>query len=350
MSTSIFEELTKHTKQTIDTMEEEDSQYFKNVYGVEFLNATSNQGIVFNNWVKHPAVLVQAADLVKTKFAKEGKTVPTSSTDATFDEFIDEMFFYGIAITGKNQLKNIHGKVLSQVRTTLIYDTDGIVDYGKRIIAAYEEVGVDRTKVIVKIPVTWEAMQAVPILKKENISCLGTVVQTLEQAVIAAEAGCVAISPYVDEFKYNLDPASYVKEDLSKNYGYVETVKIHKYYKAYGIKCNICIASMIGINTMLYMSGIDEMTTPILTIHKCLTTPVPKDFKFPYLKHEYTAAEAGPKLAFFNEKKEHYYDTLNKNTVGTDRINFACKFFEDMHGKSALLMKNTLLEHDYIKN
>ena len=52
---------------------------------------------------------------------------------------------------------------------------------------------------------TWEGLQACRELTSLGIKTLATTLFTMEQAVLAAEAGCFSISPFVHELKAFFD-------------------------------------------------------------------------------------------------------------------------------------------------
>lgn len=57
-----------------------------------------------------------------------------------------------------------------------------------------------------KVPGTYEGLRGCRQLKTEGIKTLATTVFTMEQAILAGEAGCVSISPFVHELKMGFDP------------------------------------------------------------------------------------------------------------------------------------------------
>lgn len=63
------------------------------------------------------------------------------------------------------------------------------------------------SRIIIKVPSTWEGMQACRKLKSLGIKTLATTLFSLEQAVLAAEAGCIYISPFLNELKATFDPS-----------------------------------------------------------------------------------------------------------------------------------------------
>ncbi|KAG7828632.1 hypothetical protein KL920_003128 [Ogataea angusta] len=338
---TVFDEVSKHTLISIDTMSQEDKEFLMRKYNIEFLNATSNQVICFVNWQHHQEVVYEAIKLVNKKF---GDSVPKSASAANFKEYIQEIKYYGTAISGRNQLKGLKGCVLSQITPEHLYDEEATYSGVKKLIEAYEDIGVDRSKVIVKLGTSYETMQAAKrLFNEDKIQILGTMIHSLEQAILAAEADCVAISPYVDDLSYNVDPSSYKDEPLDKHYGYNLAVAIHKYYRAYQIKTVNCVAAQIGITPTLALAGVDEMTLPPPTLNKILNSPLPADYKGPVLKQTYTPEEAGAELSFINDK-EKFYSLLNSNATALKRINGARDVFVTFDAKASQLIETVLSE------
>ena len=64
-------------------------------------------------------------------------------------------------------------------------------------IALYEDAGIGRERVLIKLASTWEGIRAAEVLQKEGIHCNLTLLFSLAQAVACAEAGAQLISPFV---------------------------------------------------------------------------------------------------------------------------------------------------------
>jgi transaldolase len=64
----------------------------------------------------------------------------------------------------------------------------------------------DDSRFVMKVAATWEGLQACRELRNLGIKTLGTTLFSMEQAVLAGEAGCVSISPFVRELKEMVDP------------------------------------------------------------------------------------------------------------------------------------------------
>lgn len=64
----------------------------------------------------------------------------------------------------------------------------------------------DTKRVCIKIPSTWEGLQACHILESSGIATLATTLFTFEQFALASEVGCHYIAPYVNELKVHFEP------------------------------------------------------------------------------------------------------------------------------------------------
>ncbi|QPG77010.1 hypothetical protein FOA43_004405 [Brettanomyces nanus] len=333
--TSAFDAIAKYSNISLDTLDVEDREFYENHFGIKFYNATSNQGICYGNWSKHPEVVIEAARFVKTK---------TGAKESTGDDFLEKVILYSIALSGKKQLQGLKHCVMSQIRPAYADNEEKTFNYAMGIIHAYEDLGVDRSRVVIKIPVTWESMHAAYRLEHdEKVKCLGTVVHSFEQGVVAAEAGCTYIAPYVDTFSEVLDASTFSDPDPEDNYGVLLTRKLQKYYRAYGIKTEIVIAALIGYRSVLAVSGVDEMTLSPVILNKLLANKAPEGFKTPYLAKSYSTKEAGEKISLFNDKKA-YYAKFNANKTAVERYEQVKQFFTDADNSSKKLLRGIFKE------
>ena len=170
---------------------------------------------------------------------------------------VDKLFVnFGLEI-----LKIIPGRVSTEADARLSFDTKGSVEKARKLIALYDEAGIDRERILIKIASTWEGIKAAEQLKKEGIHCNMTLLFSLAQAVASAEAGIQLVSPFVGRIldwyqKYNstnhVPPAEEPGVILVKN--------IYNYYKYFGYKTEVMAASFRNIGEILELSGCDLMT------------------------------------------------------------------------------------------
>ena len=97
-------------------------------------------------------------------------------------------------------------------------DRDAIVGKARRMAEMFRELDVDvAERVLFKIPCTWEGVQAVETLEREDIKCHVTQVYSLEQAAAAARAGASLVQTYVGRVRtwYQKHPVSLVHNHLA---------------------------------------------------------------------------------------------------------------------------------------
>lgn len=174
---------------------------------------------------------------------------------------------------GAKMLELVPGRVSTEVDIRLSYDTEASVQRARQIIRMYEEMGINRSRVLIKLAGTWEGIQAAKILEKENIQCNITLVFSFLQAAAAAQAGAYLISPFpgriLDWYKSKSGRQSF---HPSADPGVLLVKRIYSFYKNYGYR-TICMpaswrpsrgADVDGsdIDEILALAGVDEMTIP----------------------------------------------------------------------------------------
>lgn len=90
----------------------------------------------------------------------ELQTTKTTTTCRTVDEKIAEAFDYLSVLFGVEILKIVPGRVSTEVDARLSFDTKGSIDKALKLIALYEELGIDRNRILIKLASTWEGIQA----------------------------------------------------------------------------------------------------------------------------------------------------------------------------------------------
>merc|ERR1711991_978499 len=105
---------------------------------------------------------------------------------------------------------------------------------GRELMALYKAAGIGPDRVLLKIATTWEGVKAAEILEKEGFHCNMTLLFSLAQAQIAAEAKATLISPFVGRItdffkaKQNVDGFKPAEDP-----GVQSVQRIYNYYKAH---------------------------------------------------------------------------------------------------------------------
>jgi transaldolase len=125
----------------------------------------------------------------------------------------------------------------------------------------YEDKGVARERILVKIASTWEGIRAAELLEKEGIHCNLTLLFSFAQAIACAEAGVTLISPFVgriyDWYKKERGGAEIPPD---QDPGVASVTRIYNYYKKYGYKTQVMGASFRNVNQIIRLAGCDLLT------------------------------------------------------------------------------------------
>jgi len=125
----------------------------------------------------------------------------------------------------------------------------------------YKEVGIDKSRILIKVAATWEGIQAAKVLEQEGITCNLTLIFSIAQAIACAEAGVTLISPFVgrimDWYKAAEGVDGYKPEE---DPGVKSVTKIYNYYKKHGHNTIVMGASFRNKGQIVYLAGCDRLT------------------------------------------------------------------------------------------
>ena len=209
----------------------------------------------------NPSLIFKAVQ--SNKYKKLFDEVLANSKSRKFNQLNDQVDYiadqlaiaFGIELT-----KIVPGYVSTEVDSDLSFNTEATVEKAKQIINSYEQSGVPRNRILIKIAGTWEGIQAVKKLEAEGISCNCTLIFSLTQAVACAEAGSFLISPFVgrilDWFKAN----SSKDYDATNDPGVESVEKIYNYFKKYNYNTIVMAASFRNKEEIINLAGCDKLT------------------------------------------------------------------------------------------
>ena len=166
---------------------------------------------------------------------------------------------FAVAV-GQEILKLIPGRISTEVDARLSFDSEAMVQRGERLAGLYEQAGIGRERVLIKIASTWEGIRAAEKLEKSGIQTNLTLLFSFAQAAACAEAGVFLISPFVgriyDWYKKH-EGRDYVG---SEDPGVQSVARIYSYYKAHGYQTVVMGASFRNIGQIEALAGCDRLT------------------------------------------------------------------------------------------
>jgi len=171
--------------------------------------------------------------------------------------FMDKLFVdFGCEI-----LKVVPGRVSTEVDAGLSFDTEGTLVKARHLIGMYQQAGIDRERILIKIASTWEGIRAAEQLEREGIHCNLTLLFSFAQAVACAEAGVTLISPFVGRiYDWHRKERGVTDIPADQDPGVASVTRIYTYFKKFGYKTQVMGASFRKVDQILGLAGCDLLT------------------------------------------------------------------------------------------
>lgn len=210
----------------------------------------------------NPSLILSAAKMDRYKHLLDLAVQYGKENGSSTEEKTSLAMDYLCVLFGCEILKIIPGRVSTEIDARLSFDKSKSVKKAIQIIELYKSLGVDKSKVLIKLAATWEGLKAAEILEKEHhIQCNLTLIFSFAQAVAAAEAGVTLISPFVgrifDWYVTNRDNKSF---ERLKDPGVLSVTNIYNYFKKFDYKTVIMGASFRNIDQIKALCGCDYLT------------------------------------------------------------------------------------------
>ena len=208
----------------------------------------------------NPSLLLKASQLPQYAPLIDAAIAYAKAQGGSKEQQIDNAADKLAVLIGMEIVKEVPGRISTEVDARLSFNVDAMVAKGRKIIKLYEEAGVDKSRVLIKLASTWEGIKAGEILEKEGINCNLTLLFGFGQARACAEAGVFLISPFVGRI---LD---WYKAKTGETYtsetdpGVLSVRKIYAYYKEHGYKTVVMGASFRNIGEVTALAGCDRLT------------------------------------------------------------------------------------------
>ena len=241
---NLLEQLKKHTTIVADTGD------FESIKKYKPSDATTNPSLIFKAAQddRYQSILAGAVN-----FAQEHRTDQNEKMKVALDKVIVD---FGMEI-----LKIIPGRVSTEVDARLSFDTEATIQKAKTLISLYEQQGISRDKVLIKIASTWEGIKAAEILTEEGIHCNLTLLFSIPQAIACADAGVQLISPFVGRIlDWHKKDRGVDRIPPAEEPGVQLVTDIYHYFKKFGIDTEVMGASFRNSGEIIELAGCDLLT------------------------------------------------------------------------------------------
>lgn len=282
----------------------------------------------------NPSLMLKAAQSASTAHLFEaalhkGKSLPVtgqSQVNAIVDEFAVR--------TGCEILNIVPGYVSTEVDARLSFNTQATINKARVLIDLYQQQGIERDRVLIKIAATWEGIQAARILEQEGIHCNLTLLFAFAQAQACANAKVTLISPFVgrimDWYCAHTGTDHYAPlEDP----GVQSVTRIYHYYKTHHIDTIVMGASFRNQGQIEALAGCDRLTISPDLMQKLSddTSNLPRQ-----LDSAHSAAASSER--FFDMSETEFRWQMNEDAMATEKLAEGIrKFAQDQEKLEALV-------------
>ncbi|MCJ1249404.1 hypothetical protein MMC30_006628 [Trapelia coarctata] len=241
-SATLLSELRSQTLVCCDTLDAEVAKRLG-----PFEDCTSNQAIAYSELQhhRHEALLKESITLADELLEQ-------------FESMTLEQLAVEIAMVklGMQMVPHISGYIHIQVNPFYSYSTNKIMENARRIPHLFSHLSpeFDTSSLCIKIPSTWEGLQACRVLQATGTTTLATAVFTIEQAALAGEVNCQYIAPYAHELKVHIDPNYH-----DPNPQLHLCVAATRYYLHHALDTRVIPASLTTTKEVMLLSGADRM-------------------------------------------------------------------------------------------
>uniref|UniRef100_A0A1B0CUT4 transaldolase n=1 Tax=Lutzomyia longipalpis TaxID=7200 RepID=A0A1B0CUT4_LUTLO len=287
----------------------------------------------------NPSLILSAAGMDQYQHLIDKAVKRASESGGNSDEKVAEAMDVLCVLFGCEILKIIPGRVSTEVDARLSFDRDASVAKALKLIKLYEEEGIDKKRILIKLASTWEGFKRPSkILEEEHgVQCNLTLLFSFCQAVACAEAGVTLISPFVgrilDWYVANTENKSYPAE---KDPGVISVTKIYNYYKKFDYKTVVMGASFRNVGEIKALAGCD-----LLTISPKLLGELGASAEtIPRKLNADTAKEADLEKISLNEAAFRWM--LNEDQMATEKLSDGIRKFAADSRKLETMLRNLL--------
>lgn len=189
-----------------------------------------------------------------------------------YGHIVDEAVAYGegdLSVTmdklavgfGTEITKIVPGYVSTEVDARLSFDTEGTIQKAHDLIKMYDEVGVKKERILIKVAATWEGIQAAKVLEQEGITVNATLIFSIAQAIACAEVGTTLISPFVGRIMdWHKKSRGVEKFAPAEDPGVMSVTAIYNYFKKFNYDTIVMGASFRNTEEICELAGCDRLT------------------------------------------------------------------------------------------
>ncbi|MEI7676490.1 MAG: transaldolase [Bacteroidales bacterium] len=315
---NLLEQLKQQTVVVADTGD------FETMIKYKPQDATTNPSLIFaaSTNPQYKSLTDEAIDFAKSKSNNRQTQVEIAMDKLAVN--------FGLEI-----LKIVPGRVSTEVDARLSFDTKGTISKAHELISLYADAGISKDRILIKIASTWEGIRAAEVLEREGIHCNLTLLFSLSQAIICADAGITLISPFVGRIlDWHKKNSNLGEITPAEDPGVKSVTSIYNYYKKFNYSTLVMGASFRNIGEITELAGCD-----LLTISPSLLDELEKkDGLLPQKLIVDQAKVSDAKLLNLDEKGFRWM--MNEDAMSTEKLSEGIRNFT----KDLLKLENQITD------
>ena len=282
----------------------------------------------------NPSLILKASQIPEYGFLIENAIEWAKTQSQNIEQQIEDAGDKLAVNIGVEILKLVPGRISTEVDARLSFDKQGSIDKAHKLINLYQEAGIDKSRILIKLASTWEGICAAKELEQAGINCNLTLLFSFAQARACAEAGVYLISPFVGRI---LD---WYKKETGQNYtakndpGVVSVTEIYNYYKQYGYSTVVMGASFRNIGEIIELAGCDRLTIGPALLEELANT----DLEISQKLIPTTTTQSAPTPL----TESQFRWAFNEDPMAVDKLAEGIRNFAIDQGKLEVMLKSKL--------
>ncbi|CAN6460767.1 unnamed protein product [Victoria cruziana] len=256
--------------------------------------------VIFDDFERFPptagtvssSLLLGIASLPDTKFKSAIETALADGECYAKDDPKDRLgcfFNKALVNVGAELVKEVPGRVSTEVDARLAYDTHGIVRKVHELLKLYAEVKVPQDRLLFKVPSTWQGIEASSLLESEGIQTHLTFVYSFPQAAAAAQAGASVIQIFVGRLRdwarnHSNDPEVEAARKRGEDPGIALISKAYHYIHKHGYKSKLMASAIRNKQDIFSILGVDYLIAPLKLLESLKESQISPDEKYSFFR------------------------------------------------------------------
>lgn len=180
----------------------------------------------------------------------------------------------------RRAVERVSGRVSVELDARLAFQTGPMAERGRETMRSLVDAGVDPQRALVRIPATWEGIQAAARLEREGIRCHLTLVFAMHQIAAAADAGVAVVSPAVGRISdFHGKQGGAAELPPAEDPGVVAVLSMLHYLRRHEYATELVPTTFRSADQALALAGCDGLCLPTALVDElrgrsgCLDRP-----------------------------------------------------------------------------